>query len=189
MIYSVKQEGNFVKRSYHLNMQPEPTLVELIRYNNWANALVFSACQKLTKEQLAATAPGTYGSIHATLRHIIAAEADYINRLTGEGPQPPFRWEDRPGLGDIFAFSRIVAAALLDAVTHVPPDHIVHEEEDGKTMNYQASLLFIQVINHGIEHRTNITTILSGLDLPAPEVDGWGYLFAHPEQFGLKSNF
>ncbi|RPJ45605.1 MAG: hypothetical protein EHM21_09270, partial [Chloroflexi bacterium] len=88
-----------------MDSQPEPTLVELIRYNNWANAQVFAACQKLTEEQLAASAPGAYGSIHATLGHMIAAEADYINRLTGNGPLPPFRWEDRPALEDIFAFS------------------------------------------------------------------------------------
>jgi uncharacterized damage-inducible protein DinB len=172
-----------------MNTQPEPTLVEFIRYNNWANAQVFAACQRISAEQLAASAPGAYGSIHATLGHIIAAEADYINRLTGEGPQLPFRWEDKPALDDIFAFSSIVAGALLDAVQRVSPDHIVHEEEDGNTIDYKSSLLFIQVINHGIEHRTNITTILSGLGLPTPEVDGWGYLFAHPEPFALKETF
>jgi uncharacterized damage-inducible protein DinB len=172
-----------------MNTQTEPTLVELIRYNNWANAQVFAACLALTEEQLAASAPGSYGSIHATLGHIIAAEADYINRLTGAGPQPSFKWEDRPGLDDIFAFSSIVASALLDAVQRVPPDHIVHEQEGSSTMDYKASLLFIQVINHGIEHRTNITTTLSALGLTAPEVDGWGYLFAHPETFALKKNF
>ena len=172
-----------------MTMQPEPTLVELIRYNNWANAMVLDACLKLSEKQLAASAPGTYGSIHATLSHIIAAEADYINRLTGEGPQPPFRWEDRPGLEDILAFSRIVASAWLDTIQRVAPDHIVHEEEDGNTIDYKASLLFIQAINHGIEHRTNVTTILSGMDLPTPEVDGWGYLFAYPETFALKETF
>ena len=52
----------------------------------------------------------------------------------------------------------------------------------------RPALLFIQVINHGIEHRTNVTTILSGLGLTAPEVDGWGYLFAHPEPFELKES-
>jgi len=62
----------------------------------------------------------------------------------------------------------------------------VHEEEDGNTLDYQARALFIQVINHGVEHRTNVTTILSGLGLPAPEVDGWGYLFSHPDRFELK---
>lgn len=169
--------------------QPEPTLVELIRYNNWANAQVFAACQQLTPQQLATSAPGAYGSIHATLGHMIAAEADYIHRLMGEGPQPPFRWEDEPALDDIFVFSRSVAAALLDAVQRISPDHIVHEEEDGNTIDYKASLLLIQAIIHGMEHRTNVTTILSAMGLPDLEVDGWGYLFAHPETFALQQTF
>lgn len=172
-----------------MEIQPESTLVELFRYNNWANAQVFLTCQKIPPEHLAASTPGAYGSIHATLGHIIAAEADYIHRLTGKGPQPPFRWEDKPALEDIFAFSGVVADALLDVIRRVPPDHIVHEEDDGNTIDYKASLLFIQVINHGIEHRTNITTILNGMGIPTPEVDGWGYLFAHPKSFALKETF
>jgi hypothetical protein len=47
--------------------QPEPTLVELIRYNNWANTKILATCQKLTADQLAASEPGTYGTIYATL--------------------------------------------------------------------------------------------------------------------------
>jgi uncharacterized damage-inducible protein DinB len=168
--------------------QPESTLFELIRYNNWANAQVLAACQKLTPDQLAASTPGAYGSIHPTLGHMIAAEADYIGRLTGRSPKPPFRWEDEPTVAEISAFAGQVAGALLDAIQRIPPTNIVHEEEDGNTIDYQACALFIQVINHGIEHRTNVTTTLSGLGLPAPEVDGWGYLFAHPARFELMES-
>jgi uncharacterized damage-inducible protein DinB len=168
--------------------QPEPTLVELIRYNNWANAQVFAACLKLTPEQLSASVPGVYGSIRDTMEHIIRAEADYIGRLTGNGPRPSFSWKAQAPLADVVAFASTVAGALLDAIQRVPPDHNVHEEEDGNTIDYQARLLFIQAIDHGIEHRTNITTILSGLGQPALEVDGWGYLFSHPEQFMLKEH-
>jgi uncharacterized damage-inducible protein DinB len=171
-----------------METQPETTLVELIRYNNWANAQVFAACQKLAADQLAAAAPGAYGSIRETLEHIIRAEADYVGRLTGDRPQPAFRWKDQAALADLFAFAGQVASALLDAIQRIPPNHVVHEEEDGSTLDYQARALFIQIINHGIEHRTNITTILSGLGLPAPEVDGWGYLWSHPDQFELKED-
>lgn len=171
-----------------METQPETVLVELIRYNNWANAQVLAACQNLAEGQLAAAAPGTYGSIHRTLGHIVAAEADYVGRLTGSRLETPFRWEDEPAVVDIAAFAGQVAGALLDAIQRIPPTHIVHEEEDGNTIDYQAQVLFIQVINHGIEHRTNITTILSGLGQPTPEVDGWGYLFSHPDQFELKEN-
>ncbi len=168
--------------------EPEPFLVELIRYNNWANAQVFAACVKLTPEQLNTAVPGVYGSIRNTMEHIIRAEADYIGRLTGSGPQPLFSWRAQAPLTDVAAFADAVAGALLDAIQRVPQEHIVHEEEDGNIFEYQARALFIQVINHGIEHRTNITTILSGLGLPALEVDGWGYLASHPDQFMLKED-
>ncbi len=171
-----------------METQPETTLIELIRYNNWANAQILSACQKLTPEQLATAAPGAYGSIHRTVGHIVAAEADYIGRMTGSGPQPPFQWEDGPAVAEIAAFASQVADALLDAVQRISPTHLVHEKEDGNTMDYQARHLFIQTINHGIEHRTNITTILSSLGLPSPEVDGWGYLISHPDRFELKQS-
>ena len=171
-----------------METQPEPTLVELIRYNNWANAQVIAACQTLAPDQLAATTSGAYGTIRDTLGHIIRAEASYVGRLTGARPQPPFKWNDQPALADVSTFAGQVAGALLDAIKRIPPTYIVHEEEDGNTIDYQARLLFIQVINHGIEHRTNITTILSGLGLPAPEVDGWSYLFSHPDRFELKES-
>ncbi len=169
-----------------MKIQPEETLIELIRYNNWANAQILAVCQELNPEQLAATVPGTYGNIHETLGHIIYAEADYIGRLTGDRPQPPFVWEEGPTVAEIFAFSGQVADAMLDAVRRISPTQLVHEEEDGNFIDYHARHLFIQTINHGIEHRTNITTILSSLGLPTPEVDGWGYLMAHPENFEMK---
>jgi uncharacterized damage-inducible protein DinB len=166
--------------------QPETTLVELVRYNNWANAQVLAVCQQLTSEQVAASAPGAYGSIHRTLGHIIAAEADYVGRMTGIGPQPPFRWEDGPAVADIAQFAGQVASALLDSVQNVSPTYLVHEEENGQFIDYHARHLFMQAINHGIEHRTNITTILNSLGISLPEVDGWGYLFSHPDRFELR---
>jgi uncharacterized damage-inducible protein DinB len=175
-----------IQEIVNMDMQPETTLVELIRYNNWANAQVVAACLQLTSDQLAATTPGAYGSIHETLGHLISAEADYVGRITGRGPQPPFRWEDGPSVAQLAAFAEQVAAALLDVAEHTPPTQLVHEEEEGEFIDYQARHLFIQTINHGIEHRTNITTTLSGLGLAAPEVDGWAYLFSHPDRFEMK---
>jgi uncharacterized damage-inducible protein DinB len=166
--------------------QPEPTLVELIRYNNWANAQVLAACRRLDAGQLNASAPGAYGTIRDTLAHIIRAEADYIGRITGNRPQPPFKWQDQPDLAQISAFAEQVAAALLDTVERTPPTQMVHEEENGLTLDYQARHLFMQAIGHGMEHRTNITTILSGLRLQTPEVDGWAYLFTHANHFAMK---
>jgi uncharacterized damage-inducible protein DinB len=169
-----------------MDFQPEPTLLEFIRYHNWANAQILEVCKTLDAAQLDVAAPGTYGTIRNTLGHMIRAEADYIGRITGQRPEPPFKWEDGPSIDELASFAEQVAAELLGVVQHTPPTQMVHEEEDGQTIDYQARQLFMQAINHGIEHRTNITTILAGLGIPTPEIDNWGYMFAHPDRFELK---
>ena len=169
-----------------MDTQPESTLVEFIRYNNWANQQVLAACKDVSESQLTAMIPGAYGSIRDTFKHLLRAEADYISRITGTRPQPSFNWEDGPSLAEMSAFAAQVGEAFMDTIQRIPPTQIVHEEEDGQTLEYQARQLFMQVVNHGIEHRTNITTFLNSLGLPVPEVDGWGYMRAHPDRFEVK---
>ena len=162
---------------------PEIALAEFIRYNNWANQQVLEACQKLNEEQLAAAMPGTYGTIRDTLEHIIEGEAFYVGLLTGNRPKPPFQWETKPGFTEMRDYAVRVGSALVDAIHQIHATSMVHEEDQGNTFHYQALAIFIQVINHGVEHRTNITTILSAGQHTPPAVDGWGYLSAHPDRF------
>ena len=166
-----------------MEYQAESILVELIQYNNWANEQLLAICLDLPGEALAASAPGAYGSIHATLGHMIAAEADYVGRLTGAGPEPSFKWEERPSVAEIAGFAGQVARGMLEAIQRIPPEQIVHEEEDGNFVEYEARVLFMQAIEHGIEHRTNITTILNSLRVALPELDLWGYATTHPARF------
>ena len=162
----------------------EITLVEFMRYNNWANQQVFEVCQKLTEQQLEASMPGSYGTVRNTLAHIIRAEASYLSILTGNHPQPPFNWQENPGIGAMRDYATQVGDALLDACHHIHPRDQICEEDQGNEYRYQAVVIFIQIINHGIEHSTNITTILNAGLLTPPDVDGWGYMNAHPERFG-----
>jgi uncharacterized damage-inducible protein DinB len=165
---------------------PDSTIVELIQYNNWANQQVLAACQKLTDEHLATAMPGAFGPIWDTLEHIIRSEAGYVSVLTGVRPPPPFNWSDRPSLAEMAPYAAQVAAALNQAVAHVAPTDTVRQEREGKALQYRAMAIYIQIINHGIEHRTNITTLLNQMQLPTPDVDGWGYLWSHTEHFGME---
>ena len=171
-----------------MDASPETTMAEFIRYNNWANQQVLEACQKLTEDQLAATMPGAYCTIRDTLEHIIEGEAFYVGLLTGNRPRPPFQWKARPGFAEMRDYATHVGNALVDAINHIRPTDRIAEEDQGNTFRYQALAVFIQIINHGVEHRTNITTILSAAQRPAPGVDGWGYLSAHPERFDYEVN-
>src|SRR6476659_11219874 len=49
----------------------------------WATLTLADACLALPSEQLATTVPGTYGSIHDTMRHIVGADASYLVVTSG----------------------------------------------------------------------------------------------------------
>jgi uncharacterized damage-inducible protein DinB len=169
-----------------MNPLPERTLLEFIRYNNWANRQVLQACRELSEEQLAIGIPGAYGTIRETLGHILRAESWYVELLTGTRPQPPFDWQDGPDMEKMIEYHEQVASALEATAKGVDPGKVVREEDEGQEYFYQALAVYIQIINHGIEHRTNITTILNqGLSKP-PDVDGWGYLTANTDRFEPK---
>ena len=75
---------------------------------------------------------------------------------------------------------------LVDMVQTVRPTDTVDEEDDGKHFYYEALAVFIQIINHGVEHRTNITTVLNRDPQTPPRVDGWAYMETHLARFDLK---
>lgn len=161
-------------------------ITEFIRYNNWANEQILEICAKLNDEQLNAPIPGGYGSIRDTLEHTIRAEAGYVMLLTGSRPQPAFKWEDKPGLTEMTAYAKQVGEAVIEAVSRIAPTDMVQQEWQGKTLHYRAMAVLIQIVNHGVEHRTNITTALNQIGQSLPGVDGWGYLWANPEQFDVS---
>jgi uncharacterized damage-inducible protein DinB len=53
---------------------PTSLLIDAFAHHNWATQRVIDACAALTPEQLATPAPGTYGSIIDTLRHLVGAD-------------------------------------------------------------------------------------------------------------------
>ena len=70
-------------------------LSELFKHNLWANLRLLDVCARLDQVQLDATVPGTYGSIHDTLIHLITAEGRYVALLSDR--QPDQRFNERTG--------------------------------------------------------------------------------------------
>ncbi len=168
---------------------PDAMAVEFLYYNRWANLHLIDACSRLTPGQLASSAPGTYGSIYATLEHIIQAEARYYKRLSGINLEPPFSWEDQPPLSEIQPYAERVSSALVEAAAQMQiTDSFPRDWEDqgweGRSSRYKSVAMLIQVVNHGVEHRTNITTILSQQGIQPPDLDGWEYMRVNPERMG-----
>jgi uncharacterized damage-inducible protein DinB len=169
-----------------MSHQLEPTMVELFQYNHWANQELMAICMGLDDEIITASSPGSYGSICDTFAHILKAEISFLKRIHGIYPEPDFKWENNPSLSQMAAYETTLNKELLATLQDVPATQNVHEEGDGWTFDYQARLIFMSVVYHGIAHRTDITTLLNRKGVSLPELDVWGYCAAYPERFQSK---
>ena len=58
----------------------------LAAYNAWANRLLYAAVTELSEDELHRDTGAFFGSVFATLSHILVADRVWLNRFTGEGP-------------------------------------------------------------------------------------------------------
>lgn len=164
-------------------MQPEPTLIEFVLYNQWANQKLLAACAKLEEEKSITKISGGYGSIQETFCHILKAETSFLKRIHGTYLEADFKWEDNPSFAQMSAYARKVGEAFMGTIKSVPPTQNVHEEGKGWEFDYQARLIFMSLVYHGVAHRTDITTYLNAQGVDLPELDVWAYQKEHPERF------
>ena len=169
-----------------MSQQLEPTMIEFFQYNHWANQELMGVCINLRDEIITASIPGSYGSIRDTFIHILKAEMGFLKRIHGTYPKPDFKWEADPTLTQLMAYETVLYEALLDTLQRVPATQNVHEEGNGWTFDYQARLIFMSVVYHGIAHRTDITTALNNKGINLPELDIWAYQSAYPERFQAR---
>lgn len=149
------------------------TIAALFEHNRWANEQLLEACRELTPEQLATTVAGTYGALGETLAHLVSGETFYVELLTDWSPAEHWRRADPfPGIEALLARSRDTGTRLLDAAQSIPSEEPI-ERDEGEWI--PASVILVQAIDHGREHRTHAATILTQLGIEPPVMDGWQF--------------
>lgn len=152
-------------------------IAEFFRHNAMMNRHLVDRCRPLSPEQLAATAPGTYGSVGATLVHIANAQVGYAARILDTGRPDPLPEDPFPGFETLTARFALGDAELEKAAgRHDDPREVeVSGDDPPQTWRLPAALILLQAINHGTEHRSQVATILTQLGIEPPEMDGWTY--------------
>jgi uncharacterized damage-inducible protein DinB len=136
----------------------------------WATQRLLEHCRGLSAEQLALTAPGTYGSIGATLDHLVSSDRSYLSRLRGTGRKEPLDAGGPAALLDHFARQR---EGWLGHLASKPDFETPIEVQPRGQV--PAWVIVIQAIHHGNDHRTNAGTVLLRHGLESPEIDAWAY--------------
>jgi uncharacterized damage-inducible protein DinB len=152
-------------------------LREAFGHHAWATERLLDRCQALSEEELGRHVPAIYGSVLDTFRHLIDADNWYLVRIS-EGDLGDDRLDcDRYPLADLRPVAEASAAgwrAVLDRDLDVDRA-ITVRRDDGSETSATIGVRLAQVLHHGSDHRSQISTALTTLGHPAPEFDVWAY--------------
>jgi len=147
---------------------------DAFRHNVWATVRLIDVCAGLTPEQLATEVPGTYGSIHRTLHHLVDSDTWYLSF---------FRDEVIVQMDDVLAELPDLRAAIesngalwFEVLADAPdPDRQVEDLSADTRYLAPVGVRLAQVVQHGTDHRSQVCTALTLLGVEPPDIAVWAY--------------
>lgn len=146
-------------------------------YNNaWSNYRLHRACAVLDAKQLEAPRPSFFGSIIATLNHILIVDQYYVSSLEGASIGPSAFAEEVPNrdMPLLRAAQRDVdrrLIAIAEDATLSDPARIVQMARDRGVQEERFDRTFLHLIQHQIHHRGQVHALLSMTSVPPPQLD------------------
>ena len=163
---------------------------DLYAYNDWANDKVLSLCDGLSDEQLDAPRDMGFGTLRATVFHILTAEQVWMERWQAI-PWRPFP-TDPAGMSveEIRAALATVASERRDLVDQNRSQQFGSrvKYQDSKQTPYDHVLrdLLLHVANHGVHHRAQALNYLKQFERTL--VGGIDYLFYRMATASVKQS-
>jgi uncharacterized damage-inducible protein DinB len=148
---------------------------DAFEHHVWASLRSIDVCLGLTPEQLETEVPGTYGSILATMQHLVGADASYLF-VIGGGTFPRID-EDAMTLVDLRT-QMATHGAAWNAVLDADPDPtavLTRHRDDGSATDAPIGIRLAQAVHHGTDHRSQICTALTTLGIEPPSIDVWDF--------------
>lgn len=150
------------------------TLTDLYAYNAWADAQVFAICLQANTARMEAEAPGTYGTLTDTLKHMVQVEDVYLRMLRSEpreamGPRDAYlahdlAWFKQRAAEIGTAYLELIAnaqPAFYDEPLNVPWFNFALTKHDG----------LLQVLSHSAQHRAQVFSVLGQHGTEVPDLD------------------
>jgi uncharacterized damage-inducible protein DinB len=141
----------------------------LLDYMYWGHDRVIDGARQLSDAQLTAPIRPGFLSTLALLVHIMAAERVWLSHWQGESPKSLLAVSDVPSLDALVAAWEPQRAEMRTFVleVHDPDRDVIYYRTNGEEKRDVWWHLFLHVVNHGTEHRSQIALYLAmqGIDV------------------------
>jgi uncharacterized damage-inducible protein DinB len=156
-----------------------PFLETLFAYDRWATRTILEVCAELTQEEFERTLHIGPGSLERTLTHLVSAQFFFADRLERRVPRPRLEkdghtktaaelleWFTQADREFNAAIARTIDThALTDILNWTSTDEGEIDPED----QIPYALALAQMIDHGIQHRTQAADMLELLGKGLPQ--------------------
>ena len=151
---------------------------KLFAFNSWAWERVYASVDKLDDEAYHKPRQLFEGSIHGTLVHCLTAEFIWFARIEGVSPRMILDPADYENFAAVKAAWRPITEQWERFVEALTDEQCLQVIDYRNTRGHGFSLLLVDilqhVINHATEHRSQLTPLLTHLDVPTEPLD---YMF------------
>lgn len=148
----------------------------LARFNEWANGHIYDCCARLSDADYRMDRKAFFGSVHATLNHLLVV--DKLWRARVEGGTTGIKSLNQV-LYDDFALLRAAHraedAALIRAVDAIDTANVskplAYKFVDGTPAETPLDVVLITLFNHQTHHRGQIHVMLTQAGITPPPLD------------------
>jgi uncharacterized damage-inducible protein DinB len=149
---------------------------KLAQANRLANARLHRACETLDAAELTAPRPAFFGTIQATLNHILLVDRFYLNALEGHRLNRTALDDARacPELGTLIHWQAAEDMRLLRHIDSLSPDQlsdIVSVDRGERSQHDRRDDILLHLMTHQVHHRGQVHDMLSSTTVKPPQLD------------------
>lgn len=151
------------------------------RYNRWANDRLYAACASLNEAEYLKPRESFFGSLHATLNHLLVGDRIWMGRLTRHDPGiralDQMLYADFAGLKVARGAEDAQIIAFVDGLDEPTLNSALrYKSMAGKTQSTPVRWVLAHLFNHQTHHRGQVHGLLSQTTAKPPELDLLYYL-------------
>ena len=149
---------------------------QLADYNAWANGRIYTAAAELSDGERKAKRPSFFGSIHATLNHILVGDRIWLSRLTGRPHGIAALDQELYADFDELRAARVTEDERLSAIVDSYDEadlarHLSYRNMAGEDKCLPMVQVLGHLFNHQTHHRGQIHGLLSATNVAPPSLD------------------
>jgi len=153
----------------------ESFFVASARNNHWSNFRLYSACRQLPESEYFAQRASFFGSIHATLNHILIVDLIYLGRLQGKERVASDCDELYSDFLSLEAGQLRVDRELIEYCSSQNAKSlgagISHRHSDGQAHSETIARILAHLFVHQVHHRGQVHDMLSQTSVAPPQLD------------------